>query len=74
MGVPSPLSSDLSFLLGEEASASGLGEMGAADLERRLEDIVGEERANERRERRKKKKRAKVEGREREGKGGKTLL
>lgn len=43
MGVSSPLSSVLSFLLGEEASASGLGEMGVADLERRLEGIVGEE-------------------------------
>lgn len=43
MGVKSALSSVLSFFLGEEeASGSGLGEMGVSDLERRLEDIVRE--------------------------------
>lgn len=67
MGAPSPLSSVLSFLLGVEASISGLGETGAADLERRLEGIVGEDEAKRGREREMgKKERAKMEESERE--------
>lgn len=48
MGLePSPLSSVLSFLLGEETSVSGLTEVGVADLERRLAGIVGEDKKNQ---------------------------
>lgn len=71
MGVKSALSSVLSFFLGEEeASGSGLGEMGVSDLERRLEDIVRE---REERNGGKRERAEKMEERERE-RGRKGVL